>query len=127
MTGPIGEYAHRVVDAFRLEGHSEELVAAFGRDIRRVEVEARAEVVRADSHEKDLIFEDLSAILRALGLGDHARPISAHDVVQREILPAIQGLRKIVERAAHMGFCSQTHHEHLWREARAALQGREEP
>jgi serine/threonine protein phosphatase PrpC len=42
--------------------------------------------------EKDIIFEDLRAILRALGLGDHARLISAHDVVQREILPALARL-----------------------------------
>jgi hypothetical protein len=32
-------------------------------------------------------------------------------------------LRDIVKRTASMGSCSQTHHEHLAREARAALQG----
>ena len=34
--------------------------------------------------------DDVAAILRALGLGDHARPISAHEVVHTEIIPAIQ-------------------------------------
>jgi hypothetical protein len=57
-----------------------------------IAAEERGKVYREISAEKDLIFEDLFAILRALGLGDHARPISAHDVVQREILPAIAAL-----------------------------------
>jgi hypothetical protein len=37
----------------------------------------------------DVIHEDVRQILVALGLGDHARPYSAHEVVQREILPRI--------------------------------------
>lgn len=41
-----------------------------------------------------MVFEDLREILRALGLSDAARPYSAHEVVQREILPAIKRLRE---------------------------------
>lgn len=41
-------------------------------------------------------------MLNALGLGDHARPISMHEIVQTEILPAIHRLRGI---AAQAGFC----------------------
>lgn len=40
------------------------------------------------------IQEDVAAILRALGLSDHARPVSAHAVVHDEILPAIAALRQ---------------------------------
>lgn len=38
-------------------------------------------------------IEDVGAILRALGLGDHARPHSAHAVVHEEIIPEIDRLR----------------------------------
>lgn len=37
--------------------------------------------------------EDVGDLLAALGLGTHARPMSPHQVVQREILPAIDSLR----------------------------------
>lgn len=43
--------------------------------------------------------EDLAAILRALGLGDHARTSSCHEVVQGEILPAINRMASHVDRA----------------------------
>lgn len=36
--------------------------------------------------------DDVFALLRALGLSDSARPYSAHEVVQREILPAIRAM-----------------------------------
>ena len=36
--------------------------------------------------------EDVRALAVALGLGDHARPYSAHAVVHRELLPAIRSL-----------------------------------
>jgi hypothetical protein len=36
---------------------------------------------------------DLAAILRALGLSDHARPYSCHEVVLRDVLPRIAELR----------------------------------
>lgn len=40
--------------------------------------------------EQDVIHEDLRQILLALDLGDQARPYSPHEVVQREVLPAIR-------------------------------------
>lgn len=41
----------------------------------------------------DVAQDDLAAILRALGVGDHARPQSPHEVVWQEVLPAIERLR----------------------------------
>jgi hypothetical protein len=43
--------------------------------------------VNVDSN--DVAVEDVRAIAVALGLGGHARPYSAHEVVVREILPAL--------------------------------------
>ena len=40
----------------------------------------------------DTAHQDIVDILNALGIGDHARPYSTHEVVQREILPAIRSL-----------------------------------
>ena len=37
--------------------------------------------------------DDIALMLRELGLGDHARPVSPHRVVVEEIVPAIVGLR----------------------------------
>lgn len=37
--------------------------------------------------------DDVRDLLLALGLSDHARPVSAHNVVQDEIIPAIRRLR----------------------------------
>lgn len=45
------------------------------------------------------MVEDLGAILRALDLGDHARPVSPHEVVLAEVLPAIERLRKQLAEA----------------------------
>lgn len=50
--------------------------------------------------------EDVRAIVVALGLGGHARPYSAHDVVRREILPevaALIGLRDEIARLTAIG------------------------
>jgi hypothetical protein len=41
-----------------------------------------------------MIQDDIAAILNALGLGDHARPISMHEIVHKEIIPAIDKLRR---------------------------------
>lgn len=38
----------------------------------------------------DAMQHDVAEMLRALGLGDHARPASPHDVVQNEILPRLR-------------------------------------
>ena len=52
--------------------------------------------VCGDDHSRqtseDVAHEDFAAILRALNLGDHARPTSRHAIVHDEILPAIRGL-----------------------------------
>jgi len=55
-------------------------------------------------NDNDAAVEDVRAIAVALGLGGHARPYSAHQVVQREILPA---LAPLLDRAATHGpsFC----------------------
>jgi len=42
--------------------------------------------------EQDAVHADLIAVLAALGIGAHARPYSGHEVVQREVLPAIRRL-----------------------------------
>lgn len=47
---------------------------------------------RMSPSEREVMLDDLDEILRALGLGDHARTYSPHEVVQREILPAIREL-----------------------------------
>lgn len=44
--------------------------------------------------QQDDVHRDLVAILGALGLGDHARPYSSHEVVHHEVLPAIQRLKQ---------------------------------
>ena len=44
--------------------------------------------------QQDAVHRDLVAILGALEISDHARPYSSHDVVHREVLPAIQRLMK---------------------------------
>lgn len=41
--------------------------------------------------------DDLAAILRLLGLGDHARPQSPHQVVQDEVLPTLRAWRVALE------------------------------
>lgn len=55
---------------------------------------------------QDLPHDDIAAILLALDLGDHARPISTHAVVHREILPA---------RLGGSVASDQTRHWPLWR------------
>jgi len=52
-----------------------------------------AQIIDTLRAEREMIHEDLCAILRELGLSDGARPYSAHDVVHRDILPAIRRLR----------------------------------
>lgn len=60
--------------------------------------------VNSSSDEKALhgvarFHADVTELLHSLDLGDHARPISCHEVVQREILPAIERLRAELARA----------------------------
>lgn len=35
----------------------------------------------------ELVQQDITFLLQALGLGDHARPYSTHEVIKREIIP----------------------------------------
>lgn len=46
----------------------------------------------------DTMHQDVCDILNALGLGDHARPKSYHEVIQTEILPAIEKLKLRVDK-----------------------------
>lgn len=39
---------------------------------------------------KEVFHDDIVEILHAMRIGDHARPYSAHEVVHREILPALR-------------------------------------
>jgi hypothetical protein len=45
--------------------------------------------------EQEAVHRDLVAILHALGISDHARPYSSHEVVQREVIPAIERLTDV--------------------------------
>ena len=46
----------------------------------------------------EVMLDDIACVLRALGLGDHARPYSPHLVFQDEIMPAV----KLLVRKAGM-------------------------
>jgi hypothetical protein len=57
------------------------------------------DICGADHHAEDpreVIHDDIAAVLRELELGDHARPVSTHAVVHDEILPTIRRLREAV-------------------------------
>ena len=45
-------------------------------------------------NEMDQVHADLVAIMAALGIKDYARPYSSHEVVHREIIPAITALNR---------------------------------
>ena len=49
---------------------------------------------------QDAMQDDMAELLRALGLGDHARPESPHEVMRKEIIPA---LRAAIARRAETG------------------------
>lgn len=51
------------------------------------------------TEDTDLLRSDLAEVLAALGLGGHARPYSAHEVVQRDILPRVRALMAAEPRA----------------------------
>jgi hypothetical protein len=42
--------------------------------------------------EQEAVHRDLVAIMHALGIEDYARPYSSHEVVHREVIPAIERL-----------------------------------
>lgn len=47
--------------------------------------------------------DDLLGLLRALGLGDHARPYSPHEVMMREVLPEVRRVRRELDNAGDAG------------------------
>jgi hypothetical protein len=52
----------------------------------------------------EAILDDIGALLRVLGLGDHARPASPHNVFLDEVLPAVGALRaQLAEAQAENG------------------------
>jgi hypothetical protein len=73
--------------------------AAAEADLRIVRVElgelrSRHAVVEVElAEEQSAAQADLARILRELGLRDHARPLSCHEVVEQEVLPAIREAR----------------------------------
>lgn len=86
---PVGHVTHEQV----ADGAAPliEVVGRILRDLGRV-----CDVCGADHHAadwRDIAHDDIAAILRALDLWDHARPISTHSVVHDEILPTIRRLR----------------------------------
>ena len=64
-----------------------------------LEVTGRICPVCSEYHvtDTDAAHSDIAAILRALDLGDHARPVSTHVVVREEVLPAIRRLREATD------------------------------
>jgi hypothetical protein len=78
--------------AHDLRLHTDEwpLAEQFARRLDAVDVIAAARSQQRAAEELEASTEDVRAIAVALGLGDHARPYSAHEVVRREILPAIR-------------------------------------
>jgi hypothetical protein len=71
-----------------------------GRYAEKAEAALAGLVERLERAEADLAAarDDLAAILRALGLGDHARPISSHEVVVTEVLPRAKHLRQQLDQ-----------------------------
>lgn len=56
--------------------------------------------------QQEAFQEDILSILDALGLGIHARPISPHQVVADEILPAIVELRDVIQDFSDAYVCN---------------------
>lgn len=68
--------------------------APFAREGLSADIVAIEDEARADPSE---LQDDLAEMLRIVGISDHARPISPHEVVQRELLPRLR------EMAAALG------------------------
>ena len=71
------------------------------------EAHPSSECVPYGMAEAEIVYGDVRAILRALDLGEHARPYSAHAVIHREVLPAISALRAYEQAAAHTSCATQ--------------------
>lgn len=70
-----------------------------GRQEYQLDGEAMIAEVRRMSSAMDTMQEDIAQALRALDLGDHARPVSPHEVMRYEVVPAIHRLREQVSQA----------------------------
>lgn len=46
----------------------------------------------AERERDSVMQDDIAELLRILGLGDHARPCSPHEIVQQEVIPAVRAL-----------------------------------
>lgn len=46
------------------------------------------------ARQMDTVYTDLVAIMDELGIGNHARPYSSHEVIHREVIPTIRRLRR---------------------------------
>jgi hypothetical protein len=70
-----------------------------GRAVRGI-LELEGEPVPRDEHSDamSLMQDDMHELLRLLGLGDHARPISPHEVMQQEILPRVRIVVGIIQK-----------------------------
>lgn len=66
--------------------------------LKRENDDLRKKLADADLRQlaRGAMQEDLARILDALGLGDHARPQSPHEVVLHEVLPRIQELQDYI-------------------------------
>lgn len=93
-----GPYMVRGIDraVARLEEIANNTVLEWYED--RAELEDRADCaedrLEAARRSYDAALAGLNVILEALSLGTHARPYSAHEVVRREVIPAIDRLRR---------------------------------
>ena len=99
MTDPLADALH---EADALAGALDATGDELGRWVKKAEVyrlglaDAAARANKAEAQRDqawrnlDTAHEDIAAMLRASGLGDYARPISTHDVIQRELLPWIE-------------------------------------
>lgn len=70
-----------------------------GRAVRGI-LELEGEPVPRDEHSDamSLMQDDMHELLRLLGLGDYARPISPHEVMQQEILPRVRIVVGIIQK-----------------------------
>jgi hypothetical protein len=70
-----------------------------GRAVRGI-LELEGEPVPRDEHSDamSLMQDDMHELLRLLALGDYARPISPHEVMQQEILPRVRIVVGIIQK-----------------------------
>lgn len=51
--------------------------------------------IEAVKCEREAMQNDVGELLRIIGVGDHARPVSSHIVMQDEIIPTVTALVKL--------------------------------